>query len=935
MRRYLILIGFIIPTLFGVQLPSLMNAATPTISVLSTNKDQVGLYEKFEAILLLQGAVYQNPYDPEEIDIRASFRSPTGKSWEIFGFYDNYNNRNQWKVRFSPNEIGVWKYSLQASDGYGTGYSKEYTFEAIASLHHGWLKASPDNPHYLMHDDGTSFYGVGVAYPWQVNDGSTGLAQLQAYGANLFYYWNIMYDTGGGIIESMTSGLGRYDQPKCGRIDQILEWSEARELKMILSIWPHDLLSNTVWAHQWHQNPYNQLCDVKEFYGNEEAWIYQEKQYRYLIARWGHSRSMGIWELVCEVNGTDGWAYGDHNEVLNWHKSVYDFLRLNDPYARPITTSQSGGLYWKDGYEIVDLPNVHLYETSWTPHYSNDPLRSSLWIYGNIAQQFRQHFNKPGIYGEAGYTDNYGNFTAGSADYIKMYHNALWVTWANGLAATPLWWDFGTKSIFTTNLMAQILAFSKIVHGIDYAHIAFNPTTVTVPDCDAYAMAGDSVAFGWIRDIKGGNVSEKLFILKGLAANAPYSIKWLNPWTGDAIKTNSRVSQDGQLIDQIPRLSQSLSDIAFIIRPAESGTIPQRLELMAYPIELYADTSYTSQITCFVLDAQGRICLQANNSVLFILDGPGTIEGANPIVPNNGVANIIFRANSNAGTARIIASSSGLVADTVSLVIQKFLHIDDFEAYASDVDLATAWQKRYGTDANIFLESSIVGEGQQAMRLEYKIGDGSLTYAGISRSLIGDWSKANFLTFWLKPNGTGHTLTIRLYVDNTRYWYYIYAPTGSDAATVTIPLNDFEANYSATYLDRTALVSMALYINQGTGNWGSGTLYFDDFNFLSNYQTDVEKDNPNQIPQTFQLFPNYPNPFNAITMIKYEVPEPSHVTIAIYNVTGQLIKTLFNSQRNAGQYTIYWDGSELASTLYFIRMRAGNFKMTRKCLLLK
>jgi len=940
-RYYLILIVCLIPVFSVKSTPSdevstYTNnpGAQPQITVISTNADQVGLYEKFEAILQLQGATYQNPYDPEEINVRATFSSPTGKIWEIFGFYDNYNNRNQWKVRFSPNEIGIWKYSLQATDTSGTGNSEEYTFEAVGSEHHGWLKASSDNPHYFMHDDGTSFYGVGVSYPWNVNDGPTGLAQLQAYGANLFYYWNSTYDMGLGLIESINSGLGRYDQPKCGRIDQILEWSEARGLKMMLSIWPHDYLDVSVWQKKWDQNPYKQITSAVEFYGSEAAWIYQEKQYRYIIARWGYSRSLAIWESVCEINGTDGWAYGNHTDALNWVEKVHNFFRLNDPCGRPTTASQSGGLYWSDGYEIVDLPNVHLYETGWSPHYSNDPLRSSLWIYGNIAQQLWEDFDKPGIYGEAGYYNNYGGFSAGSKEYIQMYHNALWVTWASGLAATPLWWDFATKAIFTSDLMTQIHSFSKIVKNIDYAHIPFDQASISVSECDAYAMEGDSVAFGWIRDIDGNDVSEQLFLLEGLT-DASYAIIWINTWTGDRIKTNMRVSQNGQLIDQIPQLTQNTMDIAFIIQSAESGDIPERLELIAYPTEIYSDTAYTSQITCFVLDAQRRICSQADNSVTFTLQGPGTLEGTNPAVPNNGVAGITFRANDHAGTAQIIASSSGLISDTLNIVVQKFLYIDDFEEYTSDEDLEKVWQKRYGTDTDVFLESSIVGEGKKSMRVEYSIGNGSLTYAGVSRSLIGEFSNANFLTFWLIPNGTGHSLTIRLYVDDTRYWYYIYALDGTEATTVTISLDDFKANYGATYLDRTALNSIALNINQGSGNWGNGTLYFDNFKFLADYETYIEEKEVLQIPENYILYQNYPNPFNSTTTIQYDVSEPSQVTIAIYNAKGQRIEILVNSQRDAGRYTISWDGSTVASGLYFIRMQAGNFEMTRKCLLLK
>jgi len=128
---------------------------------------------------------------------------------------------------------------------------------------------------------------------------------------------------------------------------------------------------------------------------------------------------------------------------------------------------------------------------------------------------------------------------------------------------------------------------------------------------------------------------------------------------------------------------------------------------------------------------------------------------------------------------------------------------------------------------------------------------------------------------------------------------------------------------------------MALYINQGSGNWGSGTLYFDNFKFLANYDTYIEEKEVLQIPENYILYQNYPNPFNSTTTIQYNVPETGHIKLAIFNTNGQLIKILLDSQQDAGRYTISWDGSDVASGLYFIRMQAGNFEMTRKCLLLK
>lgn len=907
----------------------------PRISVQSTNSNTVALYEKFEAILLLQDAAYINPYNPEEIDVRAIFNSPTGKTWEIFGFYDNYNNRDQWKIRFSPNEIGTWCYTVYATDLDGSGQSEEYSFEAVASPHHGWLKISPVNPHYFMLDDGASFYGVGPYYPWGVNNGSTGLANLEASGANMFGYWNIMYGGEGNIIESMESGLGRYDQPKCGRIDQILEWSEARNLKMMLAIWPHDLLSHTVWAHQWHRNPYNLVCNVTEFFESEAAWEYQRKQYRYLIARWGHSRSLGIWEIVNEINGTDGWQAGKQTQALAWVQRVHNYLKQNDPYGRPTTASMSGGHYWREGYTAVDLPNVHVYETSWTAHYPGNPLRSSLWLYGNIPRQFWQDFNKPGIMGEAGYYDTYGSFAVPSDEYTALFHNALWASWAGGLAATPFWWDFGTKQIMSNQVMAQMLAFSKIANVIDYAHIPLNHAQITVPGCDAYAMEGDTMAFGWVRESYGSDVSAKSISLEGLI-DAAFSVVWLNPWQGDTIQTHTRFSQNGQLNDQIPVLSHAMPDIAFLIQTAKDGETPDRLELIAYPSILFNDTTHTAQVSCYIQDNQGRICSQANNPITFMLEGCGRLQGNNPAIPNNGLATITFKASVQPGEAKIIASSAGLQPDTIEVQVKNLLTIDDFEDYASNSILTLIWQARYGTNAEFFLESSQVGQGEKSLRTEYSIGNGSPPYAGIFRNLAGNFNSANFLRFWLKPDNSGRSLAILLYETSGKYWQYDYILNGSDSMTITIPLSNFKASDGSIVMDRTALNRISLNVLKGSATWGSGTLYFDEIEFLTKYEVPViESKNNRLVPKTFNLDQNYPNPFNHETVIQYTLPQKSSVRITMYNLQGQVIEILVDEIKEAGIYQIRWNSRNVGSGVYFYRMEAGNFEITRKCLLLR
>ncbi|MCK5077509.1 MAG: DUF5060 domain-containing protein, partial [Calditrichia bacterium] len=482
------------------------NSKDISIDVAGVNAETVGLYEKFEIEVYIQGASYTNPYDPAQIDIRAVITSPSDSVWNIFGFYDDFQDIDKWKVRFSANETGEWSYYLTAVNGTDSAQSTSYVFTVTESDHHGWLMISPDNPHYFIHDDGTSFFGVGAYYPWGVDNSATGLGRLEEHGANMFGYWNIMYGGEGNIIESLDSGLGRYDQSKCGRIDMILGWAEERNMIMMFAFWPHDLLSNTVWAHQWHNNPYKDICDVEDFFADETAWFYQERQYRYLIARWGYSRSLGIWEIVNEINGTDGWEAGNQTEATNWVANVHQFFKENDPFKSPTTASMSGGHYWSEGYAEVDIPNVHLYESGWPQQYPGNPLRSSLWTYYNVTGQFRNDFQKPAILGEAGYTDTYGNFNVPSDEYTKLYHNALWVTWAGGLSMTPVWWDYGSVNIMSDEVMDQMLSFSMIVNKVDYAGYSSEHVNVVGMDCDGFAMKNSQTGWGWVREVNDNSI---------------------------------------------------------------------------------------------------------------------------------------------------------------------------------------------------------------------------------------------------------------------------------------------------------------------------------------------------------------------------------------------------------------------------------------------
>jgi parallel beta-helix repeat protein len=89
------------------------------------------------------------------------------------------------------------------------------------------------------------------------------------------------------------------------------------------------------------------------------------------------------------------------------------------------------------------------------------------------------------------------------------------------------------------------------------------------------------------------------------------------------------------------------------------------------------------------------------------------------------------------------------------------------------------------------------------------------------------------------------------------------------------------------------------------------------------------------IPKEYALSQNYPNPFNPTTTINYQLPEKSHVTLRIYDILGNLVKTLVNGEQAPGYYNVTWNAGGFASGVYIYRLMSGSFVSTKKLILLK
>ena len=189
------------------------------ITLEPSRADAVKKFDKFEVSFTIDGTtatLLQWPYDAtppngippgQGITVNGVFVDPQGVEYTQPAFYyqrfldDVRNGRDwhyptsefAWKVRFSPNQVGVWKYRVPARDRNGTAETDWRTFTVSPSTNHGFVRVSQADPRYFEFDDGTFFSGLGFQVPEFLEDpvtrGGPFYQQLNANGINFARLW--------------------------------------------------------------------------------------------------------------------------------------------------------------------------------------------------------------------------------------------------------------------------------------------------------------------------------------------------------------------------------------------------------------------------------------------------------------------------------------------------------------------------------------------------------------------------------------------------------------------------------------------------------------------------------------------------------------------------------------------------------------------------
>jgi hypothetical protein len=525
------------------------SADLPSISVVAPDRTELPRYESLQFSVALK-AQYGNPYDLRQVSLDGIFSAPDGKQWKVPGFWDG---EATWVVRFTPSQVGAWSYSLTVKDARGVSPAYVGKFSVTASDLHGWLQAgnwvqADYSSHYLVYQDGTPFYGVGhcdalniLVDGFSAEQGIGLFNEMKKAGENYVVWWPLYQNS---------PIATRYDDYSIGSlkmIDLTVADAQKQGVFLVFTIWDHPELRDTThaWGNgNWIKNGFSQLGDINSFFTSDEAWAWQENFYRYIIARWGYSPAIGMWQTVSEINGTNAYDQTDP-----WHKKVNDYFVANDPYRHLTTASKSGGgkdIPWPEGHKVMDAPQVHIY----------DPLNDNpVGAASVLAQWTSTMWNeaaKPNWVGEFG--------TPGDEYYPELFHNSIWAALGAGAAMTPAEWNSGGSwGEMTPAMLADASRLARFVSGMPLAQWDPSPLQVISrdPQVRGWGVAGRDGGLFWVQDFslegksidkirKGQTTRKRVQVdLQGLAGGT-YSLTPYDTWQGTFLTAISVTCTEAQ-----------------------------------------------------------------------------------------------------------------------------------------------------------------------------------------------------------------------------------------------------------------------------------------------------------------------------------------------------------------------------------------------------
>lgn len=529
MKKILFFLGCLFMTAVTVGEPVIKEVKVPA---------SVKVFDLYE--ISFQMDSYDNPYDPYVIDVYAEFVSPSGAFYRAIGFYfEAYtlmeekgievaarNGGNDgWKIRFTPDEVGRWTFTIHAADQTGTRILTDLdgvklAFDCQAGTAEGFVRKA--NSHYLKREafvDGQqqshSFFPVGPNVAWYSSadyyrfkkpygiydyeryiDSLTGNANYMRIWLNRYQYL-ALYGPEHAIRENGKPVMyfdSSLNQKDAAELDYIVRYAADHGIVLMPCFFSFGDFRDDSEALDkseqyssmpsgWRYNPYHTILKLNqpiEFFTDPEAIRITGNFFRYIVARWGYATNIMAWELwneVCNIFKNTTLKGDEQDAILQWHQKMASLIRSCDPHQHLITTSLGNTdrmqMLPMTVFEDLDVVQEHYYGNI---QKANSKGQMTYKLLENSITMRDHYPDKPVFMGEYGL-----NNPVSGVDYLSKdpkgvdMHNSMWSSLFSGSLGPASFWYW--QVLDKCGLFGRFKPLTVFCNGLPVLSDDFTPVT--------------------------------------------------------------------------------------------------------------------------------------------------------------------------------------------------------------------------------------------------------------------------------------------------------------------------------------------------------------------------------------------------------------------------------------------------------------------------
>lgn len=505
--------------------------------------------------------------DPDDVVIDARFTAPSGKVTKVGGF----PSRGHFKVRYTPREPGLHRWSIHAGEG---GREVERgELDVAPGTSRGFVRVDPAHRHRLEYEDGTTAVILGEnrinvydpTWNYESADARSYIERMAAYGMStirVFIFADCESEAvpGGYQIGCLERAPGRFDERTAEAFDTIFDAAEAVNVDVVLVAYAIGFTPGPETWRSWDDNPYSTARggparSPKDFFANPALRRHAVRKLRYISDRWGASPRLLALDLLNEPEW-DGPI--PESTWIPWAEDMSKAWRSFDPYSHLVTAGPVG-LHWNlDGDErpwyaspLNDTVQWHLYgKEVYDPHALGEAMTMKV--------RETWEFDKPVFCGEFAY----GGEDKATYDHTHVGIWSLLMSGAGALAHSAPPFEIDSDEPMTPERASHFKVLSQFLRTLD-PRKAYSPqedVRVIRPSAmRVWSIATDDKGDRavWVLAPKDG-YRDRL-TGAGVAVSAPrgarYRVTWIDDTTGERLAAEPErvtASDDDMLVLQIP-----------------------------------------------------------------------------------------------------------------------------------------------------------------------------------------------------------------------------------------------------------------------------------------------------------------------------------------------------------------------------------------------